>query len=149
MSFCKNCGTNMENGVKFCPSCGSFAETATGNAAAGTSAEQADAANNKAMGILAYIIFLIPLLAARDSKFARYHTNQGVILAILAVAYAVVYSVLSSLLFFISVPLAFAVTGILGILGWAFLVFSIIGIVNVCKGECKPLPLIGKFQILK
>ena len=149
MSFCKSCGTKMEEGMKFCPSCGSFTDTAAGNATAGTSAEQADAANNKAMGILAYIIFLIPLLAARDSKFARYHTNQGLILAILAVAYAVVYSVLSSLLFFISVPLALAVTGILGIVGWAFLVFSIIGIVNVCKGECKPLPLIGKFQILK
>jgi hypothetical protein len=32
---------------------------------------------NKVMAILAYIIFFIPLLAARDSHFAMYHANQG------------------------------------------------------------------------
>ena len=36
-----------------------------------------DVAQNKVMGILAYIgfLFLVPLLAAKDSKYARFHAN--------------------------------------------------------------------------
>ena len=42
----------------------------------------ADAEQNKVFGILAYlgILCLIPLLAAKDSRFARYHANQGLVL---------------------------------------------------------------------
>ena len=38
-----------------------------------------DVQSNKVMAILAYfgILFLIPLLAAKESAYARYHTNQG------------------------------------------------------------------------
>ena len=41
-----------------------------------------DVQSNKVMAILAYfgILFLIPLLAAKESPFARYHTNQGLVL---------------------------------------------------------------------
>lgn len=42
--------------------------------------ELQDAQENKGMAVLAYLIFLIPLLAAKESKFARYHTNQGLVL---------------------------------------------------------------------
>lgn len=47
-----------------------------------------DVQNNKVMGILAYfgILFLIPLLAAKDSQYARFHTNQGIVLFIFSVA---------------------------------------------------------------
>ena len=47
-----------------------------------------DVQNNKVMGILAYfgILFLIPLLAAKDSQYARFHTNQGILLFIFSVA---------------------------------------------------------------
>ena len=39
-----------------------------------------DADKNKVMGILAYVIFLVPLIVAKDSPFAKYHTNQGLAL---------------------------------------------------------------------
>ena len=47
-----------------------------------------DVQSNKVMGILAYfgILFLIPLLAAKDSQYARFHTNQGIVLFIFSVA---------------------------------------------------------------
>ena len=48
--------------------------------------------NDKLFGILAYlgILFLVPLLAAKDSKFAQYHANQGVVLFIADIAVWVV-----------------------------------------------------------
>jgi hypothetical protein len=38
-----------------------------------------DAQDNKIMAILAYLglLFLVPFLAAKESPFARFHTNQG------------------------------------------------------------------------
>src|SRR6267378_526195 len=44
--------------------------------------DSADIEQNKVYAILAYIglLFLVPLLAAPNSKFARYHTNQGIVL---------------------------------------------------------------------
>ena len=40
--------------------------------------------NDKLMGVLAYlgILVLIPLLAAKDSKFAQFHAKQGLTLFI-------------------------------------------------------------------
>lgn len=43
-----------------------------------------DVNGNKVFGILAYIgiLFLVPLFAAKDSQYARFHTNQGLVLFI-------------------------------------------------------------------
>src|ERR1035437_3247453 len=41
-----------------------------------------DVEKNKAMAILGYIFFVIPLAAAPKSKFARFHANQGLLLFI-------------------------------------------------------------------
>ena len=55
-----------------------------------TCAEEMDPADvnaNKVMGVLAYlgILVLIPIFAAKGSKFARSHANQGLILLILEI----------------------------------------------------------------
>src|SRR5271170_5256640 len=42
-----------------------------------------DVQNHKAVAILAYIFFVIPLVAAPHSKFARFHANQGLLLFII------------------------------------------------------------------
>ena len=149
MAFCRNCGIQTEGEAKFCPACGASMETAPQPVASDGAAEQNDAADNKVMSILAYIIVPIPIFAARDSKFARYHANQGLILLLAAIAYGIAFSILSTLLMLISWQLVLIVTGILGLASWAFPVFSIIGIVHACKGEMRPLPLIGGLRILK
>jgi uncharacterized membrane protein len=102
-----------------------------------------DVQDNKIFAILAYlnILFLVPLLAAKESPFARYHTNQGIILFI---AGAIVW-VITFILIKISYMLAF----IGSILYLALFVLVIIGIINAAQGKKKELPLIGKFQILK
>lgn len=100
--------------------------------------EDADVKNNKIYGVLAYIIFFIPLLAAKDSKFAMYHANQGLVLFLLYLAVNVVLRVIP-ILNWILLPFA----------GLFCLVLAILGIVNAANGEMKPLPLIGHFAILK
>ena len=97
----------------------------------------ADIEKNKTMGILAYILFLIPLLAARDSKFAMYHANQGLGLFIVAVA----SNVAAGFIPFFGALLS-------GLLGLGVLAFMVIGIINASRGEMKPLPLIGGINLL-
>ena len=110
-----------------------------------------NAQDNKVMGILAYlgILVLVPIFAAKESPFARYHSNQGLILLILAVALAIVVNIISRIILAISFSL-FLLTSLLSGLIWLGIgVFAIIGIINAAKGEMKELPLIGKYKILK
>lgn len=109
-----------------------------------------DIQNNKAMAILAYFgpLVLIPLLAAKGSKFARYHSNQGLVLCIVAIAYGIIYGILSSTILFISWRLYFLIS-IIGLVGIVFLVLAILGIVNAANGKVKELPVIGKIKLLK
>ena len=114
-------------------------ETAQGATEAAPAAEfdPQDISSNKVMAVLSYlgILVLIPLLAAKDSKYARFHVNQGLILLICAVV-------------------SFAVSKIPGlafiawILNLAILILAVIGIINAVKGQAKELPYIGKYKIL-
>lgn len=101
-----------------------------------SSFSSADVANNKVMAILSYfwILFLIPLFAAKESPFARFHANQGLLLFI--------WSIIVMILRKIWWPLG-AIGGII-----SFILF-IIGIVNAANGRAKELPIIGKFRLIK
>lgn len=115
-----------------------------------------DAQNNKVQGILAYIplLFLVPLLAASESKFAKYHANQGLILTIVTGIMWLIQWLLTSLIIGIN-PIS-AVIGfghvlitLITIVTWgAVVVFMVIGITNANKGECKPLPIVGNYHLL-
>ena len=150
MSFCNKCGAQIAPNAVFCPSCGAQ----SGNPQQGYQQpyqEGNDAANNKAMGILAYlgILVLVPIFTAKDSQFARYHANQGLVLAIAEVAYGIIISVLNAILFVISWRLASIMGTILGVAWFGFLALAIIGIINAANGKMQPLPLIGGIAILK
>lgn len=150
MAFCRNCGTELNDGAKFCPFCGAPAGTEQQQAA--YAPVQTDAQQNKVMGILAYLswLVLVPLLAAKESPFARYHTNQGLALAIVEIAWWILSAILTAIA---GASYSLGLIAIVGVISWIlgiiFLVFSIIGIVNAAKGEMKPLPLIGGIKILK
>ena len=108
--------------------------------------EQEDINQNKVMAVLAYIgiLVLVPLLAAPNSKYARYHVNQGLLLFIAEICLGVVMGI------FIWIPVLNIIIGILGgIVSLLFFVFAIIGIVNACQGKAKGLPIFGKFKILR
>ena len=101
-----------------------------------------DIAQNKVMGIFAYLglLVLITIFAAPQSKFARFHANQGLILDIAAVALSILAGVLTRL-----VP----VLGILFLLlDLPVIAMQVLGIINAAKGKAKELPLIGNIKIL-
>lgn len=98
-----------------------------------------DAEKNMAMGILAYLLFFIPLLAARDSRFATYHANQGLTLFLTALAFNIIGGLIPVVGWFILIPVLNAVV----------VVFAIYGIINAAQKKMVPLPLIGKFQLIK
>jgi uncharacterized membrane protein len=164
MAFCNKCGTQLEDDAKFCPSCGEttgkadfkvedvVANIKALNNTADTTAEfdANDIASNKVMAVLSYfgILWLIPLFAAKESKFARYHANQGIILFICNMAYSIASTIIDSIFTAISYRLGFVGT-ILDLVSIVFLVLAIIGIINAANGKAKELPVIGKYKILK
>ncbi|MDR1332528.1 MAG: hypothetical protein LBK07_10555 [Tannerella sp.] len=102
-----------------------------------------DVQDNKIFAILAYfgILFLIPLFAAKESPFARFHANQGCILFILDIVVYIVALIITML-----VPFLWFIGSLLYL---GLFVLMILGIVNAAKGEKKELPLVGNFQIIK
>ena len=113
-----------------------------------------DVRKNKGMAVLCYfgIFLLIPLFSRKNSKFCRYHANQGLILLI----YGVIVNVLSRIINMIfsnmlwpNDVLVFCVSAIIVILGLFGTILSIIGIVHAVKGEYKEIPVLGKIQLLK
>ena len=112
--------------------------------------DPADIQQNKVMAVLSYIgvLVLVPIIGAKDSKFVRYHANQGLLLLIASVAYNLALRIVNAILFVISWRLGFIST-ILSVGSVVFLVLGIIGIVNAANGRAKELPVIGKYRLLK
>lgn len=109
-----------------------------------------DVQKNKVFGVLAYlgILFLVPLLAAKDSQYARFHTNQGIMLFILDVVLGICSGIISAILAFMPIVGWGLIPVVNGAVGILILVLTILGIVNACSGEPKKLPIIGNITIL-
>lgn len=104
------------------------------------------------MAILAYfgLLCLIPLFAAKESRFARFHTNQGLVLLIVGAVYSIAYEALMwvfSRLVLLKL-IYWLLRFVLAIPTLAIVVLAVIGIVNAAGGRAKELPIIGKYRIL-
>ena len=118
-----------------------------------------DIEKNKAMAVLAYICFVIPLLGAPNSPYARFHTNQGIISCILwavAVIGCIVLQIAKWVVGFVfaSVPILKGFFGCLLYPLQAFLLVGAVtmmvyGIIQAATGEKKGLPLVGTWTIIK
>ena len=93
-----------------------------------------DIEENKWIACLAYvgILFLIPMLAKKDSPYSQFHAKQGFVLFLGWIA-ATVVNVIPIL-----GQIIFAIAGIF------FFVLFIIGVINALSGKAKDLPLIGQ-----
>lgn len=92
MAYCDKCGVQVADDVRFCPACGfKLMEACEDSDNAKDTTTSCDVESNKVMAVLSYlgILVLIPLLGAKNSPFARFHTNQGLILCIATILYSV------------------------------------------------------------
>ena len=105
-----------------------------------------DIEQNKVMALLAYlsILVLIPIFAAPRSKFARFHVNQGIVLAIAEVIASILAGILTSIPF---IGWLFGI--VFGLIDLAAFILAVLGILNAVNGKAKELPFIGKFRLLK
>lgn len=97
-----------------------------------------DIQDNKIWAILSYvgILFILPLLVnGGNSRYGKFHANQGFILFLLDIVCMIVSAVLSW------IPFIGAL--IRAILSLVVLALMILGIVNAATGKAKELPLIG------
>jgi uncharacterized membrane protein len=105
------------------------------------------------MALLSYLglLFLIPLFAAPNSRFARFHANQGLVLCIALVCFGVVYGILAAVFTVVFYALGiYRLLSLLLLLIWAIpIIFMVLGIVNCVQGRAKELPLIGGIKIIK
>jgi len=129
--------------------------------------EKKDIESGKAMGVLSYIIPLIPFFAEKKNKFVVYHAKQGMNLLIVSIAYTILYVILTSVVkvngdcgygylgdFAQSLGITCEVTPWwitwpLNIIGLGITILVIMGIVYVCQGKAKELPIINKIKIFK
>ena len=95
-----------------------------------------DIEDNKVVACLAYIIFFIPMLAAKDSKFAMEHAKQGLVLLIVSIIILIAGMVIPVIGWFLIGPLG----------SLLILIVAIIAIVKTLQGEFWEIPVIGKYR---
>lgn len=172
MAFCTNCGSKIDDEARFCPDCGApvvpgapkaepweeekkdlGTKISELNDTPDTTSEfdQNDIQSNKVMAVLAYlgILVLVPLFAARESRYARFHTNQGLVLAIAQFAWTFVSRIIVSAVGAVNETVSLIIGGVCSLVSIAFAVLTVIGIINAAKGTAKELPIIGNIKILK
>jgi Predicted membrane protein len=183
MAFCKKCGQQINEGVRFCPACGDSIQFSTTESQGSTvqspqsttddfstklgklnettdstnDFDKVDIEQNKVMAILSYfgLLVLVPILAAKNSPFTRFHANQGLILCIVMFAWMIADWILTVLFRAIlwnglgSWSLYSLSSTLLNLVYIVFTILAVIGIINALNGKAKELPVIGKYKILK
>jgi uncharacterized membrane protein len=152
MAFCAKCGAALTEGVTFCGSCGTPSEAA----APGAPAPAAAAATPGAMasnvaGLLAYvlgfitgIIFLV-LEPYNKDKFIRFHAFQSIFFNVAMIVFWIAYTIVSTVLGFVSFGILGIVMAILGLLIFlGILVYWVFLMYKAYNNEKYMIPYIGK-----
>ncbi len=179
MKTCTKCSTAVNEDVRFCPECGTeiqaptsinsktgFADKVMGiNNTADTTAQfdSKDIEDNKYISLLSYlgVLVFVPMFVKKDSKFARFHSNQGLVFLILCAAHGILQIILHAILRAIFPwkwtygllggrgPVYGALSTVISLLWIVVAALAVIGIINAVTGKAKELPVIGKIRILK
>jgi len=99
--------------------------------------QTSDVKQHKLLAVLAYLLFFVPLIVGKRSRFAMYHCNQGLVLFLTFLACNIMLGMIS-FIGWLLVPLA----------NMAVLFLMIVGMLNAAGGLMRPLPVIGKINIL-
>ncbi len=173
MAFCTECGTELnENGV--CPKCTSEKKSDDSEKKSGASEkvnevvdkvvdefknaedntdefDKEDVEDNIFFAVIAYfgILFIVPLIAAPNSKFAKFHAAQGLNLFILEIVYSIVSGVIVGICSHFGFIVSLLASGIMGLAGLFVFILFIQGIVNAATHKARKLPFIGEFELIK
>lgn len=123
--------------------------------------DPSDIEKNKLVSALAYFgwLFWLPMVACPDSKFGKFHANQGLVAFIFYLIVNVARGLISitvNLLF--GNPIIGGVTSgaaslLNSIIGWILsaicLLVMLFGLINTLNGKAKELPVIGKIRLMK
>lgn len=111
-----------------------------------------DAKANKGIAICAYlgILWIVPLLTtSKHSPFAKFHTNQAILVFITSVVLNIGVGIFNFILRTISWRL-YGITALFSFVVWVFtLGLMITGIVFAAQGKMKDIPVLGQIHILK
>lgn len=104
-----------------------------------------DIEQNKVLAAIGYIpiLFLVPLLAAPHSPYAKFHANQGLILTLAAAALGIARQVLCAIFGIMPFVRHFIPTIISAVVSVAVLAYMVIGVITAAQGRAKKLPVIG------
>ena len=114
--------------------------------------EQEDLKGKKFTACLSYLFWftVIPMIYSTESKFVKYHANQGFVLAIAETIFLIITVIVSKILWAYSKSTSLLVeTTMLMVFVGVFGMLSLIGIFNVIRGKEKPIPTFGHIKILK
>ncbi len=162
--YCRNCGKEVNENDKFCSYCGNPTRDDGFESAKRAAKEQfdnitdtedytasytpEDIEDNKILSLFAYlgILILVPIFAAPESKFTKFHVSQGVNLIIAELVVSILTAITS---FFVWVPVLPELMGaVASIAGIVLSVLVIIGIINAVTGKARELPIVGKWKIV-
>jgi len=106
--------------------------------------DQEDIKKNKDICILSYIgiFFILTFIICRNSKFGRFHTNQGLVLFLSELVLSVAAGFGKILTFNLFSGIVSAVISIVS------LFYLVVGIMNAVNGRAKELPVIGKIRLI-
>ena len=114
--------------------------------------EQEDLKGKKFTACLAYLFWfaVIPMIYSTESKFIKFHANQGFVLATVETIFLVIMVIVSKILWSVSRATSLLVeTTMLMVFVGVFGMLSLIGIFNVIRGKEKPIPTFGHIKLLK
>lgn len=176
MAVCRNCGSQMPDNARVCSRCGAKADinyqhqqnqyghTYQQNRKTNgePSFDPRDVEANKIYAVLSYfsILFFIPLVVCPNSRYARFHSNQGLILLILSVLLNIAKDIVNTVIgaVFTVSSYGYSYTNWFGVVlqtiigtaaGLVIAVMFVIGVYNAYRGVVKELPLVGGFRLIK
>ena len=116
-----------------------------------TSPDAADVEKNKTSAMLSYIfiLWLVPMLTAKDSPFAKFHCNQGILLTMVGFVGAIGITILHFVISYIPflggcMNCTLAIGFFLGMVA-----LMIMGILNALGGKMKTLPMFPAVTFVK
>jgi uncharacterized membrane protein len=176
--YCGKCGAQNPDNNSFCGKCGhkcnASAQYSQSSQSSQNSGSQntgfkgtdyssvfdpADIEANKIASLFAYILFFIPLIVCPNSKFGRFHANQGLIIFIAGIMNSVLQAIINGIFWAVrwgsgsgwwwNAGWFFNPFSIIpGAIGFALLAAVIYGIVNAANGKAVEIPVIGKLRLI-